>query len=694
MNTRKNRIKFFALVVICLLLNLALSGIASSLKLPFYFDCVGTILASIAGGYLPGIMVGFLTNLIIGFSDATTTYYSIISILIAITASYFSYKGYFTIKKPLKAIVPVLIFVLIGGGIGSMLTWEIYGNSIGQELSSDIVNDIYKNYINNPFIASLVGGIVIDFPDKLISSLVAFSLYLAIPKRLFPRKHNFEISKSNSKRASLGTKLIILVSAGVMAVAMAVSFVSYGQFKDTLIEDKGNYAMNVAKNAASYIDPEMINAYIQNGEAAPGYIETEEKLRIIYSSSDQIEFLYVYRIEEDGCHVVFDIDTPGYEGNNPGDVIPFDPGFADYIPNLLDGEEIDPIVTNDTFGWLLTAYTPVYDVSGRCVCYVAADISMPNLALTERVFVVKTLAMLMGFFSVILAIGLTLANLFIVEPVNALAAATETLNYDNDEARSETVEKLRGLVISTGDEIEHLYHALTKSTQDTIEYISESQRKSEALEQLQNVMINVMADLVESRDPSTGTHIKSTAAYVQIIVDQLRKDSDYSERITDEFVADVVASAPLHDIGKIMIPDSILTKPGKLTDEEYEIMKTHTTSGAKIIEDVISKAGNARTGYLKEARNMALYHHEKWTGNGYPEGISGEDIPLSARIMAVADVFDALISKRCYKPAFTFEEAMKIIKKDAGKHFDPVIVQAFIDASDKVREVTENDSDE
>ena len=284
---------------------------------------------------------------------------------------------------------------------------------------------------------------------------------------------------------------------------------------------------------------------------------------------------------------------------------------------------------------------------------------------------------------------MTLANIYIIDPVNSLAAATEKVNYNNDDARSETVERLKNLVINTGDEIEHLYHALTKTTQDTVDYITESQRQSEALEALQSAMINVMADLVESRDPSTGTHIKNTAEYVQIIVDQLKKEGIYADRLTPEYMADVVASAPLHDVGKIMVSDTILNKPGKLTDEEFEIMKIHTTEGAKVIDDVISRVGGIKSGYLEEAKNMAHYHHERWNGSGYPEGLAGEDIPLSARIMAVADVFDALVSRRCYKPPFSFEDAMSIIKKDAGTHFDPNIVKAFADAEDLVRQVTE-----
>lgn len=687
---KKNNIKHFLLVVVSLALNLIGSNLATAFGWPLYLDNVGTFTAAILGGYMPGIIVGFLTNLINGVQDYTTTYYSVISVLLACAAAFFTDKGYFDRKKPWKVLLPVITFVIIGGGVGSVLTWEIYGSSIGEEVSASLATKLYENYIGVPYLAELVADLLIDLPDKIITLAISLLLILITPKSWLPKKRHLDLSNRNSERLSLGTKLIILVSLAVVSVAGTVAFVSYRQFRDYTITDKSQYALSVAQFASSQIDPDMVDTYIEQGEAAPGYLETEQKLQFIYRGADSLEYLYVYKIEEDGCHVVFDMDTPELEGGEPGDIIEFDESFSEYIPDLLAGNPIEPIVTNDTYGWLLTAYVPVYDSEGNCVCYAAVDISMPDLESSERIFATKIIAMLLGFFTLILALGVTLADIFIIEPVNSIAAATTKFNYNSDDARSETVERLKGLVINTGDEIEHLYHALTKTTQDTVDYISESQRKSEALEMLQSAMINVMANLVESRDESTGTHIKNTAEYVQIIVDELKKEgTPYADQMTDEYMADVVASAPLHDIGKIMVPDAILNKPGKLTDAEYEVMKTHAEEGGKIIEDVIRKVGNIKSGYLNEAKNMAHYHHEKWNGKGYPEGLSGEDIPLSARIMAVADVFDALVAERCYKPPFSFEDAMSIIKKDAGTHFDPVVAQVFINAEERVRKVTE-----
>ena len=226
-----------------------------------------------------------------------------------------------------------------------------------------------------------------------------------------------------------------------------------------------------------------------------------------------------------------------------------------------------------------------------------------------------------------------------------------------------------------------MYFAIIKT--QTEEY----EKQTKAISRMQNGLILVLADLVESRDQCTGDHVRKTAEYTRIIMEQMRKDGSYTDQLTDEFIEDVVRSAPLHDIGKIHVTDAILNKPGKLTEEEFNEIKTHTTAGRDIIASAIDMVSEENSGYLNEARNLAYFHHEKWNGDGYPQGLSGETIPLSARVMAVADVFDALISKRSYKEAFSFDTSVNIIREGSGTHFDPLIVKAFLSAEDEVRKV-------
>jgi HD-GYP domain-containing protein (c-di-GMP phosphodiesterase class II) len=222
---------------------------------------------------------------------------------------------------------------------------------------------------------------------------------------------------------------------------------------------------------------------------------------------------------------------------------------------------------------------------------------------------------------------------------------------------------------------------------DTVRYAEEVHQKGDQLANMQNGLIYILADLVESRDKCTGDHVKKTAAYVKLILQLLKEDGVYSDVVNDDYIKDVCNSAPLHDVGKIKVSDVILNKPARLTDEEYEQMKKHTTEGKTIIESAMALSKDA--GYLSEALNLATYHHEKWDGTGYPVGMKGEEIPLSARIMAVSDVFDALVSTRSYKKPFTFEEAMKIIVDGSGTHFDPKIVKVFAENADKVKEIAD-----
>ena len=217
-----------------------------------------------------------------------------------------------------------------------------------------------------------------------------------------------------------------------------------------------------------------------------------------------------------------------------------------------------------------------------------------------------------------------------------------------------------------------------------VELENEVAKKTENILHIQDMMVLGMADMVESRDNSTGGHIKRTSAIVKVFSGRLMELSE-EIGVTDKFLKQVVKAAPMHDLGKIAIDDSILRKPGKFTDEEYAEMKRHTTEGARIVSSILQSVEDEE--FVEIAKNVALYHHEKYNGRGYPQGVSGENIPLEARIMALADVFDALVSVRCYKNAFTFDEAFEIIEKDLGEHFDPQLGRIFIECREELEEI-------
>lgn len=198
-------------------------------------------------------------------------------------------------------------------------------------------------------------------------------------------------------------------------------------------------------------------------------------------------------------------------------------------------------------------------------------------------------------------------------------------------------------------------------------------------------MIDGFSTLVESRDNNTGGHIKRTKAYVSLMLDKMKDDRYYRRLLNRDYMNNVRNAAPLHDIGKIATPDSILQKPGKLTDEEYSIMKQHAVEGGNIIMQTFFDLDN--TEFRQIAYEVARYHHEKYNGKGYPEGLSGENIPLHARIMAIADVFDAVSQKRCYRDAMPVDECFNIIKKGSGTDFDPRLTELFLLAKEEVEQL-------
>lgn len=206
--------------------------------------------------------------------------------------------------------------------------------------------------------------------------------------------------------------------------------------------------------------------------------------------------------------------------------------------------------------------------------------------------------------------------------------------------------------------------------------------RTKEVERIQQVTVFSLAKLAESRDTETGDHLERMRSYIREIAIELRRDGRYRHFITDGFVESLYQSSPLHDIGKVGIPDSILLKPGKLTPHEFDIMKTHTQIGGDTLRAAEREAGGNL--FLAMGREIALHHHEKWDGSGYPHGLTGESIPLSARIAAIADVYDALSSKRPYKDAFSHEKSRQIILEGNERHFDPVMVEAFLRCEERI----------
>jgi response regulator RpfG family c-di-GMP phosphodiesterase len=665
-------ILFLALAIA---VNILLNRIVKTFAESLYLDSVGTMLAAILGGSFPGVVVGYLTNIINMTADQTNLYYASISVLIAVATYGFAKKGFF--DKFWKALVTIPALAFIGGILGSVLTYFIFGSDV----------NFWHNFL-------------LDIIDKAITVVIVFAVVKLIPEKM--KKSLFlsawqqrplsdgelaEMKEHKTKKLNLRRKITIILTVVMVLVSSVTVIISCFLYDSFAVGEYKTLGTNVARLAADIIDPDKVDSFIAEGERAEGYAETRDHLYTIISNHSDIEYIYAYKITEDGCRVVFDIDPEGTTGSAPGELIPFDESFAEYIPTLLAGGTIEPVISDDTYGWLLTNYEPVRDSKGRTVCYAASDISMDEIRADEIVFMTKLLSLFVGLFILALAFCMWAAKYCIVFPLNAMTVASADFTYKSREERIMSVKRLENLSIRTGDEVENLYESLSHTIAETVSYMENLREKSVQLTKIQNGLIYVLADLVESRDKNTGDHVRKTTAFTKAILSFMNEDGLYPQIVTKQFVTDVTNSAPLHDVGKIKISDVILNKPARLSDEEFEVMKTHTRAGGEIIENAMELVANP--GYLREAKNLALYHHEKWDGSGYPQGLSGDRIPISARVMAIADVFDALLSKRSYKEPFSFDEAVSVIKDGSGKHFDPQIVEVFLNHLDEIHDIAD-----
>ncbi|MCR4656856.1 MAG: HD domain-containing protein [Lachnospiraceae bacterium] len=687
----KRRPNIAALITCALgvMLNMLLNTLVNALELPLYLDTVGTVAVAAVCGYLPGVVTGAATNILRSLSDPSSLCYGVVSILTALSAAYITGRNR---EKKIRCMIEMVIaFTFISGVLGSLISWFMNGFSAdGDTLRAAV----FKTGLFSPFVSHIVSGVLIELPDKAFTVILAFSAVSFIPEKYY-RFSDFNMWRQNPtayedvrsekgsvRTVSLRTKVLVVLVFSLGIVAVLSTVLSARMFSKMLIKEHIRLADGTASLAAKLIDADHVDEYLRTGGNSKEYRETKALLTKILSDSPEIKYLYAYKIEEDGCHVVFDIDA---EGDEAGAVIPFDESFTDLIPDLLLGKEIDPVIHNDRYGYLMTAYRPVYDSDGRCVCYTGADVDVKKLNEYGISFLTEMISVFLGAFILLIVFIDWLAEYHLIIPINSIAGSLDKLSHSSgtQEGMDADVKFFRSLSIRTGDEIENLYISACSLTKSQAEQMRNVRRLSDSTAKMQDGLIITMADLVESRDSDTGAHVQKTAAYVKIIAEGLKRKGYYPQKITPKFISDVVRSAPLHDIGKINVPDEVLNKPGKLSDREYEIMKTHAAAGKRIMENAISTVEGDN--YLKEARNMAAYHHERWDGKGYPEGIHGEVIPLSARIMAVADVFDALISPRVYKPAFPLEKALAILEEGKGTQFDPKCVEVFMEALPEVK---------
>ena len=658
-------------------------------------DTFGTILVAAVSGFLfPAICTAVVSSAVCAFFYWAAIYLSFVNAFIAIITVAFVRKKY--LRKTGTLLLYIFILTLLSSLSVSFLQYAIDGNNAASVTARNAL--AFSSATSTSYLFSFCfTNFLIYFLEKGLITLFVLLILKFIPKEFlssfeedyWSRRIISETAQQyikdnhNNMKHPLHKKIVLTFIVSSVVLVIMTGSIALRVYFDNAKNEKAKSAKNCAKIASEILDTSKIDDFIKYGTESPGYKETFDLFSKIQKSCADVTYLYALKIEENGCRFIFDTDE--VEPYVPGELVPFDKEFEKYLPSLFDGREIVPVESDNFFGWLLSVYQPVFNEEGKCVCYVGADVSMEYIAGYMGTFIVKVLLIMAGFFIIIIAYAIWSIGSNMSYPISAIANCVDRFSDSGEEQEilEENVKFIRSLGIQSGDEIQKLYDAICRMTLSQTEQIRDIRRLSESTMKMQDGLIITMADMVENRDSDTGAHVQKTSAYVKIIVEGLKKKGYYPQKITPKFMSDVVRSAPLHDVGKINISDSVLNKPGKLTDEEFAIMKTHTTAGKEILEKAISTVQGES--YLKEARNMAAYHHERWDGKGYPEGLHGEVIPLSARIMAVADVFDALASPRVYKPAFPLEKALSILQEGSGTQFDPKCVEVFMDSLSEVK---------
>jgi len=532
------------LILICiggLFLNLFGSLIAEVFDLSIYLDTSGTIFIAALGGYAPGIAVGFFTNLLKAFFEPSQMYFCSVNVFVAIFTTFFARRGFFNNIGKLLIIIPSLTFIT---GTLDLLIADFLNSTNFLKSVNDFGMDFTENIFTEAF-------------DKSFSVFLAFVLLKLTPaqveksfrelgQRQAPLSEEMKrvVSEQSYLSASLRTKTLAILMLSSLFASSSIALISYLLFKDAAVDERIKTVDGMVTFAVSEINPYQVDNYIKFGREAAGYKDIEEKLYAIKNSATDARYLYVYRILEDGCHVVFDLNTAMLEGDKPGQVVELDESLLTYKKDLLAGRPIPPIITDDEYGYLLTLYKPVYDGAGRCQCYVAIDFSMDMLLEYTHVFIIKLLALFAGCFIFIFAIGRAFVENNIILPVNTIAYCARNFSYDSMAAREKNIERIKSLQIKTGDEIENLYRSLLRTTENFLRYLEHLQR---AKVQVADMIGKVFAmDEIAHKDSLTG--VKNKTSYVEKIAELDKKisageaefcivmvDVNYLKRVNDTY---------------------------------------------------------------------------------------------------------------------------------------------------------------
>ena len=493
-------------ILICVaavVVNLIGAGVAKFFDLPLFLDTGGTIFVAMLSGYVPGLVVGFATNFLMSFTDESNMYYSSISIFVALYTTFLARHRQFQSFWRMLLTIPAM--ALMTTAATEVIEKFLFCTGVVQA-----VTEIQSNFASTFLIELADKGLLIVlmfFVIKFVPSQVK-NLFVGLGRKQAPltKEMRHAVYQRKCPRSSLRTKILVFLTLSSFFIAASIASISYRIFEQAALAAHTKIAESLATIAASEVDAEKVDDYLKRGRAVDDYAEVEKNLHAIRDSNSDVKFLFVYKITADGCHVVFDTG----EVTEPNTFREFQTLQYPYLDDLIAGKPVPPIVFDYNEGRLLTVYKPIYDAAGVCQCYAVIDFSMDLISAYGRSFIAKVLALFSGCFIFIFAVGLRFVENNIILPVNTMAYCARGFAYSSEKFCEDNVEKIKRLEIHTGDEIENLYGALTKTTQDVLTYFEKFTKMDE----------------LAHKDSLTG--IKNKAAYDEatVLLDEKISEGD------------------------------------------------------------------------------------------------------------------------------------------------------------------------
>lgn len=477
--------------------------------------------------------------------------------------------------------------------------------------------------------------------------------------------------KKAKLKNSLSFRYIIVSFLMCVAIYMITIVGSAFLYSNAIETRYANLCKTVTHVVAGLFDADSVDIWLR-GENTHSYIQATNKLEELNENIPYLDSIAIYQMREDGMYTIYNTKSTLLR-RDLGNVVSYDNQWDVYKESFLAGDRVENILVNGYDGKVLTYCMPVFDSNGKCAAYVCSGISMSTIT-AERSGFVESFGMVL--FVIIAALYLLIfvyIKVKIVNPVNRLSSDME------NPLRRDCINHMRRLAFNTYYSVSDLQKILRSATRVFEKEIGTDTRNHK----YQRDAIRTFASVIDSSDVVSEKYKDHIGAYTRILCEALSGEERFSQQLDEDMIQKLELAASLRDLGKLVVPDEIIYKPSSLTEDEFNIIKKHVQYGADIIADVKKSMPKAK--HLDVAYDVALYHHEHYDGSGYMAQLSGEDIPLAARIVAIVDAFDAIVQEKSYRSAISPEKAFEIISQDAG-HFDPDILKCFIRVKDKTIE--------